>query len=339
MIAFHSEEDVRRAWKEAHLAPLWESPTAHKPPSPPDPAVHWSWTRIRPLLVEAMKVTSPSAVERRVLTLVNATPRYAEEEATVRTLTAAMQTLLPNERARPHRHTMNALRFVLEGEGGVTVVDGKECPMELGDLILTPAWTWHEHLHRGTDPVIWLDVLDVPLHLWLGTAAFQPGPVNEAPATVPDAAFAFANVVPVTGHGQPHSPVFRYPYAQAAAAVAAAPYDRDGARRVRYANPLTGGSSMSLLDTTLFQLEHGRSTSGFRTNSNAVCCVAEGEGETIVGESTIAWRAKDVFSIPQHNWVRHRSLAPVSRLLSVSDRDAMQRLGLLKEEYAGAEEQ
>ena len=101
--------------------------------------------------------------------------RRIDHEAT---LSAAIQILLPGESARPHRHSMNALRFVLEGRGGVTVVNGKECHMEFGDLILTPAWTWHEHIHRGNEPMIWLDALDVPLHLYLGTAEFQPGPVN-----------------------------------------------------------------------------------------------------------------------------------------------------------------
>src|SRR3954468_8558564 len=103
-------DDVRRAWKSARLVPLWESPTAHKPPPPPDPALHWSWGELRPLLSHAMAVTSPAAVERRVMSLVPDRPPTAEDEATARTLSAAIQMLLPGERARPHRHTMNALR-------------------------------------------------------------------------------------------------------------------------------------------------------------------------------------------------------------------------------------
>lgn len=329
----NDDNAVRQRWRKANLSPLWESPTAHKPPPPPDPAVHWAWSDLRPLLGEAMSLTSPEVVERRVLSLVNPHPRTSEDEATARTLSAAIQMLLPKERARPHRHTMNALRFVLEGRGATTLVDGKACPMEDGDLILTPAWTWHEHVHEGTDPVIWLDVLDVPLHLWLGAVEFQPGPINDQPHTLPDEAFASPNMLPIVdGYSRPHSPVFRYPYADAVKAVASAPAAADGSRRIRYANPLNGQGAMCLLDAVLLQIETGRQTSGFKTNSNAVCCVVEGEGQSRVGDAIVQWRAKDIFSIPQHNAVEHLATSAHARLLIVSDRDAFQRLGLLKEQ-------
>ena len=58
----------------------------------------------------------------------------------------------------------------------MTYVNGKPCAMAERDMILTPAWTWHEHEHRGAAPLVWLDVLDVPLHNALGTALFRQGP-------------------------------------------------------------------------------------------------------------------------------------------------------------------
>ena len=326
-------DELRRAWKAARLVPLWESPTAHKPPPPPDPSLHWSWHDLRPLLLQAMAVSSPEAVERRVMSLVTDHPRTAEDEATARTLSAAIQMLLPGERARPHRHTMNALRFVLEGDGATTIVDGKPCPMHERDLILTPAWTWHEHIHEGDRPMIWLDILDVPLHLWLGNVVFQPGPVNDAPITVPDAAFASANVLPVMhGYDKPHSPVFRYPYAAASAALEAAPRAADGSRRVRYINPVTGGSAMALMDVFLMGIEAKEPTARARTNSNAIVHVVEGSGSSEIGGRTIRWQGSDIFSVPQNNWVRHTADAGGAHLLVVSDRDAMLRLGVLREE-------
>src|SRR5260221_5363384 len=118
--------------------------------------------------------------------------------------------------------------------------------MEEGDLILTPSWTWHEHIHEGAEPIVWLDAPDVPSQRYMGTRAFEPGPAADMPETVADAAFAVANVVPDTDYTtKDYSPVFRYPYATAAAAVAVAPPARDGSRRVRYVNPLTGGSCMA----------------------------------------------------------------------------------------------
>ena len=327
------DDDVRRAWKAARLVPLWESPTAHRPPPVPDPALHWAWSDLRPLLAQAMAVTSPEAVERRVMSLVTDHPRTPEDEATARTLSAAIQMLLPGERARPHRHTMNALRFVIEGEGATTIVDGKSCPMQERDLILTPAWTWHEHVHEGYQPMIWLDVLDVPLHLWLGNVVFEPGPVNDGPITIPDAAFASANVLPVMAtYGKAHSPVFRYPYAAASAALAAAPCAGDGTRRVRYVNPTTGGGAMALMDVTLMGIEPLRMTSRTRSNSNAIVHVVEGSGSSRIGDRLVCWRQSDIFSIPQNNWVQHTAEAEGAKLLVIDDRDLMHRLGILREE-------
>jgi len=327
-------DELRKAWKGAYMAPLWENKFAHRPPAPPEQAYLWSWEKIRPLIAGAIKVASPEAIERRVLQLI---PPGAEEydwRQTSKTICANLQILLPGEKARPHRHTMNALRFVLEGTGATTIVDGKPCLMEEGDLVLTPAWTWHEHIHQGSAPIIWLDALDVPLHHYMGTGAFQPGPVNDAPETVPDAAFAVANVVPDTDYStKEYSPVFRYPYASTAAAVAAAPPARDGSRRVRYINPLTGGTSMALIDCFLVQLDAGTTTIPFRTNATSVCCVVEGEGESEVGNTMVRWKKRDIFTLPQGNRIVHRSSGGTARLFQVSDRDIYARLGLLKEEY------
>jgi gentisate 1,2-dioxygenase len=286
------------------------------------------------LITGAIKVASPEAIERRVLQLIPPGADEYEWRQTSKTICANLQILLPGEKARPHRHTMNALRFVLEGSGATTIVDGKPCAMEEGDLVLTPAWTWHEHAHDGSAPIIWLDALDVPLHHYLGTGAFQPGPVADMPETVADAAFAVANVVPDTSYATTdYSPVFRYPYATAATAVAAAPLARDGSRRVRYINPLNAGSAMALIDCFLVQLDPGASTLPFRSSASSVCCVVEGMGESQIGNETIAWKKRDIFTLPHGNRIVHRSVGGTARLFQVSDRDIYARLGLLKEEY------
>ncbi|MGH7075966.1 MAG: cupin domain-containing protein [Stellaceae bacterium] len=280
-----------------------------------------------------MNISSPAIVERRVLQLVSPHSRTPEDEKTVRNLAAAIQMLLPGETARPHRHSMNALRFVLEGSGAETIVNGKVCPMEVGDLILTPGWCWHEHRHRGDGPMIWLDALDVPLHLGLGTSEFEPGPIHDLPVTLPDATFAVANILPHTGGAAaPHSPVFRYPYADAAAAVTVAPRGRDGARRVNYVNPTNGGAAMALMDCQLVQLEPGEPTLPFRSNGNAICTVVEGDGTSVIGDTTLSWRPRDILTLPQGNWIAHRSERG-ARLFITSDREVLVRLGLLKEEY------
>src|SRR5215471_14336020 len=290
--------EVRKAWKEANLAPLWENAKAHRPAPLPEAAYLWSWDKIRPLISAAIDVASPEVVERRVLQLVPPVAEHQDEQQTSRTLSANIQILLPGEKARPHRHTMNALRFVVEGSGATTIVDGKPCPMEEGDLILTPSWTWHEHVHQGDAPIVWLDALDVPFQRYMGTGAFESGPVADMPET-----------------------------------VAVAPSARDGSWRVRYVNPLTGGSGMAMMDCFLVQLDPDAVTLPFRTTANSVCCVVEGSGESQVGDDTIRWNKHDIFTLPQGNRIVHKSSGGTARLFQVSDRDMYARLGLLKEEY------
>jgi len=332
-------DDVRRLWAENNVSPLWESRAAHgKDDGGKERAQIWRWRDMQPLIEAAIGIRSMEAVERRVLSLIGPqVPVVGGAAGTTRNLNAGLQILMPGESARPHRHSMNALRFVLSGKGATTVVDGKHCPMAEGDLVTTPGWCWHEHVHSGDGPIVWLDVLDASLHRYLGTDAFQPGPTNAYPSLTPDESFTSSLMVPeVQEASQGYSPVFRYPWPQATAAVGKAPIGRDGARRVRYANPTNGGPVMAFLDCWLVEIAPGAETVGFRTNASAVCCVVEGNGTSKVGSENITWAPRDIFSLPSSNWVSHQAGAEPVRLFVVSDREVLRRLDLLKEEYAAA---
>jgi gentisate 1,2-dioxygenase len=327
-------DHVRKAWQDANVSPLWEQLAAHSTEVDRDRGYIWKWRTMRPLIDDALNLKDMKAIERRVLTFNNPNLRTPGLMGATPTLTAALQILKPGERARPHRHSPDALRFVLEGEGAFTIVDGKECLMEEGDLVTTPGWTWHEHVHRGTRPIIWLDSLDVPLHRYLGTDGFEPGPPNKMPPTFDDALFSVANIVPDGVDANPNfSPVFRYPWKQAAGALSAAPLAKDGARRVRYVNPMNGGPVMSLLDCFLVEIADGE-TLPARSSASMVCAVVEGSGTTRIGDETISWEPKDVFTLPTGAWVRHRAQGK-ARLFVVSDREVLRRLDLLEEEFGG----
>jgi gentisate 1,2-dioxygenase len=326
-------DEVRKTWAASHVRPLWENPIAHKKrDGGPRPHL-WQWRQMRAFVEDAIKVTTPAAVERRVLQLCDPENDSASAGTTTN-LSANLQVLLPGETARPHRHTMNALRFVMEGRDAYTIVDGRDFLMQEGDLVITPGWTWHEHVHRGSSPIVWMDALDAPLHRYLGTDMFEPGPPHDVPDYAGDQAFAVPNIVPETdGEHLPYSPVFRYPWAQAANAVRAAPRSRDGTRRVRYVNPLTGGPAMPLMDCYLMQVDGGQESVPYRSTANTVCCVVEGTGTTRVGEDTLSWGPKDIFSLPHGNWISHRSNGGSATLFAVTDRDTLKRLDLLKEQY------
>jgi gentisate 1,2-dioxygenase len=324
-------DEVRQAWKDANVTPLWET-AAHSPGGATPKAYLWKWRTLRPLLDDAIAVASMQDAERRVLALTN--PDAIGGRNTTTNLNGCLQVLMPGESARPHRHTPNALRFVLEGDGATTLVDGKPCPMSEGDLIITPGMSWHEHVHTGTAPIVWFDALDVPLHNYFGTAVFEAGPAPDVSKPVDDAAFAVPDIVPELADTSPaYSPVFRYPWQASKSALRAAPLSRDGTRRIRYVNPMTGGAAIRLLDCYMSEIDAGMETIPHRTTSNGVCVVVEGKGESRVGDQTFEWSAKDIFSLPHGNWISHRAQSKSATLFVVTDREVLRRLDLLVEEY------
>jgi gentisate 1,2-dioxygenase len=130
-----------------------------------------------------------------------------------------MQLLLPGETAPAHRHTPSAARIIVEGKGGFTVVDGEKLPMEEGDLVLTPGGDWHDHGHEGSEPVIWLDALDLPLFVYLEGSYAQESPL-QAQRNRPDASlveYMAAGLVPSRKRGtsvRPY-PLMRFPWVRA----------------------------------------------------------------------------------------------------------------------------
>lgn len=320
--------------KRADTVALWEWNDARSnEPSQSEPAFHWRWQDVEPLFDQAVAATDTNASERRVVNLKN--PALPDDYVAATTnINCGFQILMPGEKARPHRHNMNALRFVVEGEGAATIVDGKSCPMEVGDLIITPAMTWHEHVHEGTEGrVVWMDSLDAPLVRHLRCVHFQPGPAREYPALPPDSAFTGAGFVPAQITHTSYSPIFRYSGSDAVSALGAMPAAADGARTLRYTNPANGGAVMSLMDCYLIGLQANAETRPYRTTSNAACLVVDGEGVSTVGEETISWQKYDVFTVPAWQWVSHKATARDTRLFQVTDREVLRRLDLLRDEF------
>lgn len=324
--AFHAEMarlNVRALWEiEAHDRRRNAGPRGQI----------WRWADMAPLIDKAVAAVGMEDTERRVLAL--ADPDNPGFPSPLGTLNGALQILLPGEHAPAHRHSMNALRFIMEGSGAATIVDGKTCVMAEGDLVLTPAWTWHEHVHEGTGRMVWFDSLDVPLQRYLNTTAFEAGPARDVPALGADDEYAEAGMVPAAGAAgasPSYSPMFRYGWAEARAAVARMAPAPDGSRLLRYVNPVTGGPVMSLIDCYLLDLPVGRDTRERWSTAGTICLVAEGAGATRIGEDTLEWRKNDIFTVPGKAWHSHRAAAPGAKLFLATDREILARLGLLEE--------
>jgi gentisate 1,2-dioxygenase len=246
-----------------------------------------------------------------------------------------LQVLMPGEIARPHRHRLNALRFIIEGDGkAVTIVDGTPCPMFPGDFLLTPGWCWHEHSHEGEGRAVWLDALDAQLQRHLCTNEFEPGPSNDMPPPRSEDAYAAAGVTPLNlREDKPYSPIFRYPLERVAGALAAMPASEDGSRRIRYTNPLTGGAAMPGVDCYMLAPARKMQTRAYRTNANMMCLAVEGEGLSQIGDTEVSWRKNDIFSLPRGHWISHRARSEDAKLFQLTDREVLARLDYLREEH------
>jgi gentisate 1,2-dioxygenase len=179
---------------------------------------------------------------------------------------------------------------------------------------------------------VWIDALDVPVHRYLGTGIFEPGPVHDVEAFPSDAAFEAAGLTPDTpSPAKSFSPLFRYPWDRAAKVLASLPARKDGSRRLHYTNPVTGGPVMATLDCYLLGLAKNQETVAQRTNSNCVCIVVDGEGQSRIGDDVIAWGPKDVFTLPHSQWASHKASSD-ARLFQITDREMLRRLDILREE-------
>lgn len=330
----HTDTPLLEALAQANTQPLWDRYMRMLTiePKSPDEAMLWAWEAMQPLIDRARREVPMEHAERRVLLLAN--PAFAPQPYTTTNLQAGLQILQPGDHAAPHRHTVAALRFVMQGSGTVTRVDGKDCPMEPGDLILTPAWCWHEHRNDGQSPMVWFDGLDMPFVHSLSAAFLQFGPPGETPEQFDDAV-AQAGMAPVAPPPayQDYSPRYRYDAASVRAALASLAPAADGSRLLRYTNPATGGPVTPTLDCYALALQQGAQTRAYRSTSNAIVVVAGGEGVSTVGEREFAWKANDVFTLPHWKWISHRAASPDAQLFLMSDQGLLQKIGYLRTEW------
>ena len=333
--ALAKTESFEQTLARSNLQPLWDRYDRLLTPEPqvPDHAAHWRWRDLLPHIDRAASEIPMNKSERRVLMLTN--PAFDGKPFATTNLFAGIQILNPGERAPVHRHSASAMRFVLEGTGAATIVDGQHCDMLPGDLILTPNWCWHEHRNDSATRCLWLDALDLPLAVSMGAIFSERGQAsNQRNALwhIEDNAFANAGLLPdTTAQRNAYSPMFRYPWARTLAALLQAPERADGSRRVRYVDPTTGEPAIPTLDCYLWQLAKANPTTSFRSSANCVFAVVEGEGISEIGDRSIRWQKNDVFTVPHWTWASHQASAG-ARLFYFTDREVLRRLNWLREE-------
>lgn len=300
-----------------NLEPLWLQLSQLVPPSPnPEaaPAI-WRYSEVRPALMQAGDVVSAEEAERRVLMLVNPS---LKAPCTTDTIYGGLQLVLPHETAPAHRHVAFALRFIIEGSRGFTAVNGEKIMMERGDVILTPSWQWHDHGNEGSDPVIWLDGLDLPLFRLFRLNFAQQYAADRYPSTITEGSNA----------------VFKWgPVKKALTEGSKGAYSR-------YDYTLKDGRHLSqTLSAQAERVSAGASTPETQMTLSYIYHVVEGEGySTILSPGMdqpqeIAWSSKDTFAVPAWSRLTHTcTLADGDAyLVAINDRPMVEALGLLKD--------
>ena len=303
------------------MRPLWEVLKGIVPKEPRTKAVAALWHRedYSQALMEAGRIISAEEAERRVLVLEN--PGLQGQAKITQSLYAGVQMVLPGEHAPSHRHTQTALRFVLQGEGAYTSVDGRDIHMSEGDLIITPNWSWHEHVNPSDKPMIWLDGLDVPLITMLDAGFAEEHPSRRGKE--------------LSISETPYRRACHYPFKamrhQLEAARALGEPDPCHGWRIRYRDPADGLDPMPTMATFLQLIQAGSLSRGYRSTDGTICVVVSGAGETAVGEDKLAWNAGDIFVLPAWKPYRHQ-VREEALIFSFSDRPAQERLGLWRED-------
>lgn len=327
-----------RASKQ-NLAPLWRvlHGLVTATPVPKCVPVMWRYADVRPYLTEASSIISTEEAERRVLVFEN--PGLPGQSRITQSLFGGLQTILPGEIAPAHRHTASALRFIIEGRNAYTSVAGERTMMEPGDFVITPSMTWHDHGNVGTEPMVWLDGLDMHIVNLLG-ASFREGYEGKVhPVDRPDGssmAEAGSNLAPIDlNHKSQTSPIFNYTFARTREALLALTKCREvnawHGHKMRYLNPLTGGWAMPTISTTMQFMPKGFETRPYRSTDSTVFVVVEGEGTSCVGDQTFKWGPRDIFVVP--SWMEVKHLASSDAFVfSYSDRVVQEKLDLFREE-------
>jgi gentisate 1,2-dioxygenase len=320
------------------MAPLWEvlkNLVVTEPRSAAAPAI-WHYKDVRPLIAEAGDLITAKEAERRVLVLEN--PGLRGKSRATNTLFAGLQLILPGEVAPAHRHTASAIRFVLDGEGAYTAVEGEKTVMKPGDFVITANWAAHDHGNTSDKPMVWLDVLDLPTVNFF-ESMFAEHLDDEAQSTGREDGDSIARygsgVLPDGAVTSPRqTPIINYPYARTRPILErlkrAGDVDKRHGARVRYANPVNGGWALPTMGAHLALLPKGFKGENYRSTDGTIFVCAEGKGTTKLDDKTLEWSPGDVFVVP--SWQRYtHNAAEESVLFSISDRPVQEALGIWRE--------
>ncbi len=302
-------KDYYKGMVSKNTLPLWPALRAvlpHGKPARRTLPVMWRYSDVRPDLIKAGELTPIEKAERRVLVLCN--PGLGLENMQVTgSIYIGLQLIQPGETAPNHKHSPSAVRFVIEGNGGFTVVNGEKLPMEKGDLILTPPGLWHEHGHEGEGPVVWLDALDLPLVYGIDASYCVDGEGSQSiTKKVGDCnlRFGLGGAIPYTSLDKKSSsyPLLRFPWRDVKQGLNSLAYvtPLNSLVHLAYVNPETGKECLPTLGFSAIMLRPGECITMVKRSVSAVFHVVEGSGTAQIDDVLHHFSEADTMAVPTH---------------------------------------
>jgi len=319
--------------------PLWPSLRSvlpHGIPARRTKPVMWRYGDVRPDLIKAGELTPIEKAERRVLVLCNPGFGLQNMQATG-SIYIGLQLIQPGETAPNHKHSPSAVRFVIEGEGGFTVVNGEKLPMEKGDLILTPPGLWHEHGHEGKGPVVWLDALDLPLVYGIDASYCTDSKKSQEITKVAgdcNLRFGQSGVVPYRSLDRKDSryPLLRFPWKDVRQSLNALGKvtPKNELVHLAYVNPETGQECLPTLGFSAIMLRPGETVRMPKRSASAVLHVVEGSGRAVIDEAEHSFNESDTMAVPTHAGITltNSSATQTAYLFMVDDAPLHRKLGI-----------
>ncbi len=307
--AFYAELeklDAGALWTVANEIEPWY-------PQPKSVPTLWRYRDLRPHVLRSAEMVSGDDAGRRVVMCVN--PGRKELSAAVGLLYTGLQIMNPGESMTAHRHAASALRFVIEGEGAWTIVEGDRLQVGPRDFAITPSGTWHEHGNiSDANPVIWQDGLDIPLVNSLDANFYEVHPeLHQIPGKVVNTSLLMhgGGILKPDGRGwsKRYSPLLAFPWEMTYEALqnlakvsAGSPFD---GVIMEYVNPVTGGSVMPTMGAHMQLLQPGQATQAHRHTGSVIYHVAKGRGHSVIGGQRYDWQENDIFCVPSWAWHEH----------------------------------
>jgi gentisate 1,2-dioxygenase len=339
-----ANQPLQRPWHEAaeEPVPVPAPPGAASQPSGPLRVLPhvWKWTEIEPYLHRIAAIAPLEFTERQQFLLTN--PGLSGALRVTNTIRVAVSIYKPGDQAPQHLHTPSASRTILSDTGGYTLIEGEQCTASRGDLIFTPAGTWHGHGNDDQKPVIWMDVLDWPLLEYLDLIWMRhdvPSAMDDtAPATgLSHKLYGAGGLVPrflpeTRGSGQGGTPMFHVRGTDVRRTLASLRHQAgspwDGIL-VEFVNPMNGRPVFPTLTYKAQLLRPGEQTQPFRHTASTVYTVMEGHGYTEVNGQRLAWDRNDILVVPANLWRRHVNLGTTTDavLYSLTDEPLLQAIG------------